>query len=273
MALKQVHPVLGGKSFSCPTCGALAHQSWIRLFAQGYSDADRPQVPASNIVDLINDDRTYNADMKRDLLRYFKQRLSRKPFFETQDQSVYLSDRLDNCWVSRCFSCKGLAIWIYDQVIFPAASFAVDPNEDMDDEIKLDFEEAAKIITTSPRGAAALLRLCIQKLCMQLGLPGKNINDDISTLVKRGLEPQIQQALDIVRVIGNDAVHPGQIDLKDNREIAVKLFTLVNIIAEAMISRPKQIQELYGNLPPAKLEQIERRDAPKQIEPPAKPDS
>jgi hypothetical protein len=38
----------------------------------------------------------------------------------------------------------------------------------------------------------------------------------------------VQQSLDIVRVIGNDAVHPGQIDLTDDIETATKLFVLIN---------------------------------------------
>ena len=133
----------------------------------------------------------------------------------------------------------------------------------MDDDIKLDFLEAAKIVDLSPRGAAALLRLCVQKICIQLGEPGKNIDTDIGSLVKKGLEPAVQQALDIVRVIGNEAVHPGQIDLRDDRDTALKLFRLINIIAEAMISRPKQIAELYGSLPPTKLQAIEKRDLAK----------
>jgi hypothetical protein len=58
------------------------------------------------------------------------------------------------------------------------------------------------------------------------------------------VKPSLQQALDIVRVIGNESFHPGQIDLRDNRETATKLFQLVNIIADAMISRPKQIAAL-----------------------------
>jgi hypothetical protein len=98
---------------------------------------------------------------------------------------------------------------------------------------------------------------------MQLGEPGKNIDTDIASLVTKGLETSLQQALDIVRVIGNEAVHPGQIDLRDDRETAMKLFQLINIIADAMISRPKQIAELYGTLPKSKLKAIEKRDAPK----------
>jgi hypothetical protein len=134
------------------------------------------------------------------------------------------------------------------------------PNNDLPDEIKRDYEEARSIINHSPRGAAALLRLCIQKLCAFLGESGTNINADIAALVKKGLNPLVQKSLDIVRVVGNEAVHPGTIDVTDDPEIAIHLCKLVNIIAETMITQPKHVDALYGILPQDKRDQIEKRD-------------
>ncbi len=105
------------------------------------------------------------------------------------------------------------------------------------------------------------MRLCIQKVCEQLGEKGKKIDDDIAALVKRGLPITVQQALDIVRVVGNNAVHPGQIDLKDDQDTAMSLFGLVNLIAQIMITQPKEVAALYGSLPPTSLDAIQRRDA------------
>ena len=135
------------------------------------------------------------------------------------------------------------------------------PNPDLSDEIKDDYEEARSILSRSPRGAAALLRLAIQKLCKELGEQGENINQDIASLVRKGLPIQVQQALDAVRMIGNEAVHPGQIAISDNPAIAATLFRLVNFIAEKMISEPKAIEQIYGSLPPEKLAAIQRRDS------------
>jgi hypothetical protein len=129
------------------------------------------------------------------------------------------------------------------------------------EDIKVDYAEARSITTLSPRGATALLRLAIQKLCKHLGEEGKDLNTDIANLVKKGLSPKIQQALDVVRVIGNNAVHPGQIDLKDDAHTAGQLFGLVNIITDAMISQPKHIEKLYESLPQAQREAIAKRDA------------
>lgn len=90
---------------------------------------------------------------------------------------------------------------------------------------------------------------------------GKNIDDDIASLVKKGLSPLVQQSLDAVRVIGNEAVHPGTLDLKDDRDTATRLFDLVNIIAEQMISNPKHVKEIYEKIPEEKRKAIERRDS------------
>ncbi|WP_315798508.1 DUF4145 domain-containing protein [Bradyrhizobium sp. SZCCHNRI3043] len=263
MAPQHIEPALGLASFNCPTCGALAQQFWFKPFCDHYTKDQKPYTLASDVLDQIRSNAIYDSEMKRTAEEFFRKRLSKKPFFEQKETHAYLNLRLENCEVSRCYSCNSLAIWVYDQLAFPHTRFASEPNFDLDDDIKLDFLEAAKIVDLSPRGAAALLRLCVQKICIQLGEPGKNIDTDISSLVKKGLEPAVQQALDIVRVIGNEAVHPGQIDLRDDRDTALKLFRLINIIAEAMISRPKQIAELYSSLPPTKLQAIEKRDLAK----------
>ena len=62
------------------------------------------------------------------------------------------------------------------------------------------------------------------------------------------LPVRVQQALDGVRVTGNNAVHPGQIEM-DSGEAVSQLFVLVNLIGEYMISMPKRVSDLYDGLP------------------------
>jgi len=59
------------------------------------------------------------------------------------------------------------------------------------------------------------------------------------------LPESIQQALDSVRVIGNNAVHHGQIDLTEDIDTAYKIFDFMNIICEMLISQPKKIKKFY----------------------------
>lgn len=162
---------------------------------------------------------------------------------------------------AHCARCNNFSVWWYGTMIHPATTPVEKPNNDLPTEVRRDYEEAAQIVRQSPRAAAALLRLAIQKLCASVGGTGKNLNTDIARLVKSGLPAKVQQMLDTVRVIGNHAVHPGEINLDDQPQTAEALFRLVNIIAEKMITEPKEIDALYGSLPEKEKEQIAKRDA------------
>ena len=94
-----------------------------------------------------------------------------------------------------------------------------------------------------------------------LGGQGNNINTNIAHLVKNGLEPEIQKALDIVRVTGNNAVHPGELALKEDTGAAIALLQLINLVVERKIATQKRIAEMFANLPPGAREQIEKRDS------------
>ncbi|NOT00347.1 MAG: DUF4145 domain-containing protein [Phycisphaerales bacterium] len=175
------------------------------------------------------------------------------------DGSQYGVESQNPVRVSKCEHCEKLALWYFDQLVYPNRGASPPPNPDMPCEVAVDYEEAAGVSTQSPRGSPALLRLAIQKLCIHLGGKGKNINDDIALLMKNGLPQRVQQALDVVRVVGNNAVHPGQIAVDDG-EVVAHLFTLVNLIAEYMISMPKKIAGLYDDLPAAARSAIAKRD-------------
>jgi hypothetical protein len=163
--------------------------------------------------------------------------------------------------IANCQHCNGFSIWVNKKLIYPFSGTAPLPNSDMPEDVKLDYEEARNIMTTSPRGAAALLRLAIQKLCKYLGESGENINIDIKELVKKGLPQKLQQALDSLRVIGNNAVHPGQIDIKDDIDTAHKLFVFINVICDNQITQPKTIDEFYKTKIPENLRNaIDKRD-------------
>lgn len=128
-------------------------------------------------------------------------------------------------------------------------------------QIMSEYAEAAAILPGSPRGSAALLRLAVQKLLPLLGATKRDINHQIGELVEKGIiSARVQKALDTLRVIGNEAVHPGTIDLTDNVEVAMALFRLLNFIVDKAISEPKHADEMFALLPPDKLAGIAQRD-------------
>ncbi len=161
---------------------------------------------------------------------------------------------------SRCVHCSEWSYWYESRMIIPAEAPVAPPHPDMPSSILEEYQEARSIFARSPRAAVALLRLAIQKLMPELGESGDNINKDIKSLVAKGLPVQVQQAFDFCRVVGNNAVHPGEINLNDTPEMGQHLFEMINFIIEDRITRPKQISELYAKLPEPAREAIEKRD-------------
>jgi hypothetical protein len=185
--------------------------------------------------------------------------------------TVTQPERVSPLQVSHCAHCSQYSIWVDHKLLFPDVTGAPLAHSEMPDAIKEDFEEARSVFGRSPRSSAALLRLSIQKICIHLGLPGKNLNGDIAELVKAGLPLEIEQSLDIVRVVGNNQVHPGTLDVRDDPETATHLFELVNLIVEDRIARPNKIKALYQKLPEGARKQIEERNAKAMATPAVNP--
>lgn len=219
---KQKHfpPELGKEAFRCPHCNVYSKQLWSHILAN-------PNYPERSFV---NDCSTFGE--------WFPQKW----------------------YVSKCQHCNNLIVWIGKDIIYPKKILVENPNTDLTIDIQNDYLEAAKVYNESPRAAAALLRLALQKLCRQLGEKGDNINEDIKNLVKKGLNPLVQKSLDTLRITGNNAVHPGSINLEEEPERVLKLFELLNFIANKMITEQKEISSFYEELPEDAKNAVEKRD-------------
>lgn len=163
--------------------------------------------------------------------------------------------------VTRCDSCSSCSYWYKRELIYPRTSRAPLPAEDMPEEAKRVFNEARDIVNASPSGAAALLRLAIEIILNELDAEGDTIYNQIGDLVEKGrIDEDIQKAYDTVRVIGNESVHPGTIDLNEDDEAASTLFFLVNEIVHSTITRDKRIEQMWDKVPENKKNGVEQRD-------------
>ncbi|WP_455128790.1 DUF4145 domain-containing protein [Prevotella veroralis] len=172
------------------------------------------------------------------------------------DEAIYSSELK----IARCHSCGKKIIWIDNEYIYPNI-VAEEVNPDLPESVKQLYNEAGLIYNQSPRAACALLRLAIDRLCNELGETDRDINKNIGVLVEKGLPKKVQQALDVVRVVGNKAVHPGEIAFDvDDIKTAKSLMRLINMIGQSMITDPKDIEDMYNLLPESAKESIERRD-------------
>ena len=165
-------------------------------------------------------------------------------------------------WIfSFCARCGEPSLWMKQQLFYPRDRVGPAPHGDMPEDVQSLYEEAREVSSTSRRSAAALLRLALQVLVDQLQPGPGDINKKIGQLVRAGLDPQVQQAMDVLRVVGNNAVHPGQIDLDSDGELVPALFGLLNVIVEQVVARPRQLADLYGALPAGAQAAIARRDS------------
>lgn len=225
---KYYPPVHATGHFHCPHCGVHAEQKWSHLQAVGdcYTKRQSTVIRESKIRSV-----------------------------------AHITSMLPETWtMSACEHCRVLAIWYEDKMIYPKKIMVDTPNSDLNEDIQNDYLEAANVFNDSPRASAALLRLALQKLCKQLGEKGKDINTDIKKLVEDGLNSRVQKALDSLRIIGNNGVHPGEINLKEEPEKVLKLFEIINFIAEKMITDEKEMNAFYDELPESSKEAVKKRD-------------
>ncbi|MEJ0067938.1 MAG: DUF4145 domain-containing protein [Pseudomonadota bacterium] len=256
--MKYVPPALDQLAFNCPHCSALAKQMWFATHAEALRKDKTPLLLRPDRLKDLDFKTIEDPDQRRKFEAFAKRASEGSPFLDYNSQ--YINYDVHNLSISQCFNCDQIAVWIYDRLVWPPRGEASLPNPDLPLDIRQDYLEASTILNLSPRGAAALLRLAIQKMCIHLGEEGRNINADIGSLTKKGLDSRVQKALDVVRVVGNNAIHPGQIDLRDDHATAEKLFTLVNLIADIMISQPKQVTDMFEGLPEDARKAIEKRD-------------
>lgn len=241
-------PKYRSEKFQCPQCHVVAQQRW-------FNNYQLSSVVFNIYSHIYLDYRVNIRDYHQEAIEKFLNTAKSK---FPNDLNSFLAKNLS---IATCQSCGDYSLWVDEEIVYPRNLPIDPPNEDLKEEIKSLYNEASKIFVDSPKGSTALLRLALQMLLKQIGKEGKNINNDIKELVENGLSPKIQKALDLLRVVGNNAVHPGQINLDDNCEVALKLFKILNIISDEMITRPKEIDTLYNDVIPEETKgHIDQRD-------------
>ena len=249
---------MGAESFSCPHCNAIAHQDWFSLFLKPEKGTDVVVLTLEAALMLVNAQDGDDNDNEG-----FTERLSNNAVtYEYQKHPRTLKVKLVNVHVSTCYNCNGFALWVRDELVFPgrvvetpyvviqgvqatgeqaqelATEHAEKPANDVEGETDdsedaaEDFEEAASILKNSPRGAAALMRICIKNMMPLLNEQGARLDDSISALVSKGLEVQIQQSMDALQVLRKCPFKPGHFDWTEDKETATKLLKFLKGIME-----------------------------------------
>jgi Domain of unknown function (DUF4145) len=251
MNSQNMEPQLGAEAFSCPHCNAAAHQDWFSLFLKPENATEVVVLTLEALMLAKGSESDQSLQrLKNNVLAY-----------EYQEHPRNLKVKLLNLHVSRCYNCKGFTVWVRDRLVFPIrgdeppdiieADFRqveegiqelednvpesdehVQASVEEVEEASEDFEEAAAILNKSPRGAAALIRICIQNMMPLLEQTGKNLDENISSLVRKGLEVEIQQAMDVLQVVRKSPLQTTEFDLKEENETVKKFFNSLERILE-----------------------------------------
>ena len=204
------------------------------------------------------------------------------PYCKAQTQQIWVRMTLDSytyvriadnqcLYMSTCIRCKNSSLWLagcdsnpsIGKMIYPKELTAPFPHPDMPDNVKKLYEEARSVSSDSPRSSVTLLRCSAEELIKGLKVPGKTFDEKIGNLVKEGLEEEIKDGFDALRVIGNEAgAHVGCIDLssEDNVETVNDLFDIMNFLVQKLITDPKQRQRIKDKISQSKKDAIARRD-------------
>lgn len=207
-----VRPFFEGEAFNCPHCKVYASMEWGNFYAE-----------------------------------YRGQQVEKYSFY-----------------YSRCFHCKKSVIWYLEnenpKMFFPR-EVAIPPEENMPENVKEIYEEASLVLGDSPRASCALWRLALQELIKYLKenievyseLKNRNIDEDIKEIINignfyQGQKDVLKEAMDSIRLVGNKASHPSELDINDNSEIANILFEMINFIVGEIITKPKEMEEKLNKL-------------------------
>lgn len=158
-----------------------------------------------------------------------------------------------------CVVCNTSSYWLNEKMIYPPVAAGPLPAEGMPADVRACYDEARQVYPISPKSAGALLRLGLEKLLQSLGQTD-GIDTAIGKLVKDGvIDEHTQQAMDVLRIIGNQAVHPGFIDLDEVPETASFMFELLNMIVVETVTKKQRVAKLWATLPADKRKGVEDR--------------
>jgi hypothetical protein len=134
------------------------------------------------------------------------------------------------------------------KIIYPETrSIGESPNEDIPPEIQKIYEEARAVAPHSLRAANALLRTVLEKMVIGNGGEGAKLYHKIKNLAdKNVITGQWAETLQNVRILGNEAAHPGEINFDEEVDAAFtnSIFSCINAFAQQTYTRKREDAEL-----------------------------
>lgn len=114
-----------------------------------------------------------------------------------------------------CVACHRLIVCLKGgdrtiRMIYPKGSGRSPVSDDVPEEFREDYEEAALILADSPKASAALSRRCLQHILQEkAGVKDHNLYDQIQKVIDTATLPSdLVESFHTLRELGNVGVHP-----------------------------------------------------------------
>jgi hypothetical protein len=239
---KHVSPTIDQLAFNCPHCHALARQFWFSVHADPLKADEKPVVANGETVAAPMFGDAEEGEREREV----KWMPSGRPFLRVHRE--FRNRDVQNISISYCFNCNEICLWVVDQMVWPGCATGPEPKLHASPHVRRETEEASPTLDASPRGAAALLRLAMEKLCKELSDSEESPRPEIAPLFQDEVDARVQKVLDAMRIIESNAIPPDHVGVGDTRATAETLSGLVNLICEKMIIEPRHLQALYAKV-------------------------
>ena len=128
-----------------------------------------------------------------------------------------------------------------DKIEYPANSISTNQ---VPSDIKSSFEAALKVKAIQPELCMVSLRMVLEAVCNERGAEGKDLEQKIADLVKKGILPSVyNDACWIIRQLGNKAVHIDTTSQRYKKEV-VKVIDFMQTIINYLYVFPEEVSAL-----------------------------
>lgn len=229
-------PELNKKRFICPKCDAYAAQNWYEL--------------------------QYSSTLSGAFYSF--------PLDDENSAGTRGGPRSKSRWsFCVCASCEKGSMWRGEQMIYPQASFAPIPSEDMPDDVKSLYVEAGAVAAVSPRAGAAMARATLERLLKEL-LPDHSASarlDDLIAMAESQVSAHTWKLMTLLRFTGNTSIHVQGVPeestvfflLDEDPGVLNVLFGTINDVVDELITKPRQADQLYQKVPQEVRDRAEQK--------------
>ena len=158
----------------------------------------------------------------------------------------------DNYYCSQCIMCHDLCIWQYGEndrellLLYPRQLIHKPLSKNVGENISAPYEQARVIALDSPPAACMLLRLCLERICIKLGVKKQKLMNMIKQVSSDyAFTPMFEKNMELIRSAGNISAHEDLDDEKISSNDVIKLISFTHLLVEYTIEKENNINAMY----------------------------